>query len=247
MQDLTFDCDTNVIWYSCSSATVPTITSTQFDMVTVKMVNFRGRENHGAELILICLLSLSNVNSADLPLAKYEPRSAFISSGYRYTRNNALKGLQLTRKYKLHVKCPDQGLDALWPRRRSRNKHENFIAMFSKDNKSDGVDANESATFPTTNGSSETDDEDEIILSDAIFEELEQGGPPVAQVLQQLLGINIFTYILAGAIAIMLTLNFVLGPGWLGQIIGLEGTGTFTQVSDSLPSQVNLNAPENLL
>jgi len=61
------------------------------------------------------------------------------------------------------------------------------------------------------------------------------------------MGINIFTYILAGLIAIFLSLNALLGPGWLGQKLGLEGTGTFTEISESLPSIVNLNNPENLL
>jgi hypothetical protein len=61
------------------------------------------------------------------------------------------------------------------------------------------------------------------------------------------LGINVFTYILAGLIAFFLSLNLLLGPGWLGQSIGLEGTGTFTQISDSLPGTVDLSASENLL
>jgi hypothetical protein len=42
-------------------------------------------------------------------------------------------------------------------------------------------------------------------------------------------------------------MNLLLGPGWLGQLIGLEGTGTFTQVSDSLPDTVDLSLPDNLL
>jgi len=42
-------------------------------------------------------------------------------------------------------------------------------------------------------------------------------------------------------------MNLILGPGWLGQIMGLEGTGTFTQMSDSLPDTIDLSQPENLL
>lgn len=63
----------------------------------------------------------------------------------------------------------------------------------------------------------------------------------------QLLGINIFTYILAAAIVFFLTMNTVLGPGWLGQVTGVPGTGTFTEVSESLPNNMDLNNPENLL
>lgn len=64
---------------------------------------------------------------------------------------------------------------------------------------------------------------------------------------KKLLGINIFTYILAGLIVIFLSLNTLLGPGWLGQQMGIEGTGTFTQTSDSLPDVLDLNGSDNLL
>ena len=63
----------------------------------------------------------------------------------------------------------------------------------------------------------------------------------------KLLGINVFTYVLAGLIAFFLSMNLILGPGWLGQSMGLEGTGTFTQISDSLPATVDLSGTENLL
>jgi hypothetical protein len=59
----------------------------------------------------------------------------------------------------------------------------------------------------------------------------------------QLLGINVFTYILAAAIAFFLSLNYVLGPGWLGSAIGMQGTGTFSEVSDSLPDTIDLSDP----
>lgn len=59
----------------------------------------------------------------------------------------------------------------------------------------------------------------------------------------QLLGINIFTYILAAAIVVFLSLNYALGPGWLGNAIGVQGTGTFDEVSDSLPSTIDLSDP----
>ena len=63
----------------------------------------------------------------------------------------------------------------------------------------------------------------------------------------QLLGINIFTYILAAAIVFFLSMNAALGPGWLGQTLGWENVGTFTKVSDSLPLNVDVSAPEYLL
>jgi hypothetical protein len=63
----------------------------------------------------------------------------------------------------------------------------------------------------------------------------------------QLLGINIFTYILAGMIAFFLTMNYALGPGWLGQSMGMPGTGTFTQISDSLPDSIDLSKSDFLL
>eukprot|EP00565_Helicotheca_tamesis_P000745 CAMPEP_0185732216 /NCGR_PEP_ID=MMETSP1171-20130828/15381_1 /TAXON_ID=374046 /ORGANISM="Helicotheca tamensis, Strain CCMP826" /LENGTH=195 /DNA_ID=CAMNT_0028401649 /DNA_START=23 /DNA_END=610 /DNA_ORIENTATION=+ len=84
-------------------------------------------------------------------------------------------------------------------------------------------------------------------ITDELWDDIEGGAPSQWEVLKQLLGINIFTYILAAAIAIMLSLNAILGPGWLGQMMGLEGTGTFTDVSDSLPGNIDLNQPENLL
>lgn len=63
----------------------------------------------------------------------------------------------------------------------------------------------------------------------------------------QLLGINVFTYILAAAIAFFLSMNIILGPGWLGSSIGIKGTGTFTETSESLPELVDLSKPEYLL
>ncbi len=63
----------------------------------------------------------------------------------------------------------------------------------------------------------------------------------------QLLGINIFTYILAAAIVFFLSMNAALGPGWLGQTLGWDNVGTFTKVSDSLPLNVDVSASEYLL
>jgi len=57
----------------------------------------------------------------------------------------------------------------------------------------------------------------------------------------QLLGINIFTYILAAAITFFLSMNIILGQGWLGNAIGIQGTGTFTERSEKLPNVVDLS------
>lgn len=63
----------------------------------------------------------------------------------------------------------------------------------------------------------------------------------------QILGINIFTYLLAAAIIFFFSMNFVLGPGWLGNTMGLKGTGTFTEISDSLPDTIDLSNSDYLL
>jgi hypothetical protein len=64
---------------------------------------------------------------------------------------------------------------------------------------------------------------------------------------QQLLGINIFTYVLAAAIVFFLIMNMILGPGWLGNTFGIEDTGTFAQTADSLPDAIDLSNPDYLL
>lgn len=63
----------------------------------------------------------------------------------------------------------------------------------------------------------------------------------------QLLGINIFTYILGVFIIFFLSMNAMFGPGWLGQSLGWEDVGTFTRVSDSLPLNVDVSKPDYLL
>jgi len=65
-------------------------------------------------------------------------------------------------------------------------------------------------------------------FTDEIWEEIDSGEPPKWMVLKELMGINIFTYILAALIVISFSLNVLLGPGWLGQAIGMKGVGTFT-------------------
>jgi hypothetical protein len=57
-------------------------------------------------------------------------------------------------------------------------------------------------------------------------------------------GINVFTYILAAAIAFFLSMNVIFGPGWLGNQIGIPSTGTFNEMSNSLPQTIDLSDPE---
>jgi len=49
---------------------------------------------------------------------------------------------------------------------------------------------------------------------------------------------------IAGLIIFFLSMNFFLGPGWLGGVIGVPGTGSLNEVSDSLPDMVDLSGPE---
>jgi hypothetical protein len=62
----------------------------------------------------------------------------------------------------------------------------------------------------------------------------------------QILGIGGFTYFLAALIVGMLSMNAILGPGWLGQAFGIQGTGTFTETSPTLPDQIDLSADDFL-
>ena len=39
-------------------------------------------------------------------------------------------------------------------------------------------------------------------------------------------------------------MNIWLGPGWLGNVIGIQGTGTFTEISDSIPDTIDLGNPD---
>jgi hypothetical protein len=62
--------------------------------------------------------------------------------------------------------------------------------------------------------------------------------------LLKLLGINIFTYILGAFIVFFLSMNYFIGPGWLGSMIGVPGVGTFDEVSESFPDTIDLSSPE---
>ena len=58
------------------------------------------------------------------------------------------------------------------------------------------------------------------------------------------MGINVFTYILGALIVFFLSMNYFLGPGWLGQAMGIPGTGAIKGMSDSLPDVVDLSSPD---
>jgi hypothetical protein len=49
---------------------------------------------------------------------------------------------------------------------------------------------------------------------------------------------------LAGLIVFFLSMNYILGPGWLGSSVGIPGTGSFDEVSPSIPGMIDLNKPE---
>jgi hypothetical protein len=39
-------------------------------------------------------------------------------------------------------------------------------------------------------------------------------------------------------------MNVLIGPGWLGSVVGLAGTGVINEVSDSLPDTIDLSGSE---
>lgn len=79
------------------------------------------------------------------------------------------------------------------------------------------------------------------------WDDIQEGQPSQMSVMKELLGINIFTYILAFLIVAFGGLNLVLGPGWLGGTLGIQGTGSIEEVSPSLPNTMDLNKDEYLL
>ena len=83
--------------------------------------------------------------------------------------------------------------------------------------------------------------EDGDDMPDELWDDIEKGKPSEWTIMKDLLGINVFTYLLAAAIAFFLGMNTMLGPGWLGGAMGLQGTGTYTETSESLPDMVDLS------
>mmetsp|Transcript_32148 Transcript_32148/g.48001 ORF Transcript_32148/g.48001 Transcript_32148/m.48001 type:complete len:200 (+) Transcript_32148:136-735(+) len=84
-------------------------------------------------------------------------------------------------------------------------------------------------------------------ISEQTWEEIEQSAPSKLMVVKNLLGVNIFTYILAALIVFFLSMNAIFGVGWLGQSLGWEDVGTFTKVSESLPLDVDVSGSDYLL
>jgi len=84
-------------------------------------------------------------------------------------------------------------------------------------------------------------------ISEQTWEEIEQSAPSKLMVVKNLLGVNIFTYILAALIVFFLSMNAVFGVGWLGQSLGWEDVGTFTKVSEALPLDVDVSGSDYLL
>mmetsp|Transcript_4333 Transcript_4333/g.5694 ORF Transcript_4333/g.5694 Transcript_4333/m.5694 type:complete len:170 (-) Transcript_4333:592-1101(-) len=86
--------------------------------------------------------------------------------------------------------------------------------------------------------------EDDEELPEGLMDEIEASQPSQLTVMKDILGVNIFTFILAGLIAFFMGMNVLLGPGWLGSSIGggnqggIKGTGTF----DDTPGVVDLSA-----
>ncbi|GKY95533.1 hypothetical protein MPSEU_000514900 [Mayamaea pseudoterrestris] len=81
-------------------------------------------------------------------------------------------------------------------------------------------------------------------MLEELWSEMDHGQPSEWQILKQLLGINIFTYVLAGAIVFFLSMNVINGSGWLGSSLRFPGTGSITDMSSALPSTVDLNLPD---
>ncbi|VEU33416.1 unnamed protein product [Pseudo-nitzschia multistriata] len=102
----------------------------------------------------------------------------------------------------------------------------------------------DASLFASPSGKEDIDFNDE--LDDEKFNEVVSEQPIEFEwrVLQQMLGINIFTVILAALIVFFLSMNIILGPGWLGSTIGIPGTGNIQEVSPTLPGSLDLNRPE---
>jgi len=115
------------------------------------------------------------------------------------------------------------------------------------DNMDHTTGGNSFSTLPEVEMTSADSYEPDEIFTDQLWYDIQQGAPSEWDIMKQLLGINLFTYLLAGLIALFLSLNTILGPGWLGQQMGLGGTGTFTEISQSLPDRVDLSRPDNLI
>jgi len=124
--------------------------------------------------------------------------------------------------------------------------------------KDDDIDLDIVKDLIRSSGSSSSSNSDDVVfekvyvgdggglddLDEATRLEIEEGQPSEWMIMKELLGFNIFTVILAVLIGFFLSMNLILGEGWLGGMIGIPGTGTFEEVSPSLPGTLDLNSPE---
>jgi len=124
--------------------------------------------------------------------------------------------------------------------------------------KDDDIDLDIVKDLIRSSGSSSSSNSDDVVfekvyvgdggglddLDEATRLEIEEGQPSEWMIMKELLGFNIFTVILAVLIGFFLSMNLILGEGWLGGMIGIPGTGTFEEVSPSLPGTLDLNRPE---
>mmetsp|Transcript_24590 Transcript_24590/g.53236 ORF Transcript_24590/g.53236 Transcript_24590/m.53236 type:complete len:194 (+) Transcript_24590:167-748(+) len=123
-------------------------------------------------------------------------------------------------------------------------------SLNNNDNDDEGIsnnDQEDSRRVPNDLGLDIIRVNDSSEISDGVWDDIEGGAPTRWMVMKNLLGVNIFTYILAASIVFFISMNLIFGPGWLGQSLGWEDVGTFTKVSDSLPLNVDVSAPEYLL
>jgi hypothetical protein len=86
--------------------------------------------------------------------------------------------------------------------------------------------------------------EDGTTTEEELLEMIATNQPSQFAVMKELLGLNVFTLILAILIVLFMGANFLLGPGWLGNRLGIEGTGTFQEISDAIPGIIDLSQPD---
>ncbi|KAL7459868.1 hypothetical protein ACHAWC_011874 [Mediolabrus comicus] len=137
---------------------------------------------------------------------------------------------------------------------KSSSRLQTQLYGMQNDNNDTSSTANANDSSEETTTTAAADDNLEIIrgdksneISDDIWVEIEDGAPTKFEIMKNLLGINIFTYILATLIIFFLSMNTIYGVGWLGQSLGWEDVGTFTKVSESLPLDVDVSGDNYLL
>lgn len=89
--------------------------------------------------------------------------------------------------------------------------------------------------------------DEEGTIKEELLKVAVENQPSQWTVTKEVLGLNVFTLILALLIAFFMGSNIILGPGWLGSRLGIAGTGTFSEVSKSLPEIIDLSQVDYLL